>query len=57
VNAANKGVYAFVEENFIVRRFDETLPHVKQLADSFRDASGWVQLDCRLVRAVAIDGW
>jgi hypothetical protein len=56
LNSSNKSVLHFVDKTYGASL--ETIPpHVLRMVEKARNQNGFIDLNCTLVRAVAIDGW
>lgn len=56
LNSSNKSVRHFIEKGYGAN-LETVPPHVRQLVETYRGSDGRIDLECPLVRAVAIEGW
>lgn len=56
LKASGESVLYFVDASYGAR-LEAVPPRVMQLVEEARNANGFIELECPLVRAVAIDGW
>ena len=56
INTSGKALYAPVDANWGADA-SSLPPHVQELVARHTRSDGWIQRDCELMRAVAIEGW
>ena len=56
VNASNKSVLHFIKEGYGAS-LASVPPRIREMVEKRRDPDGFIDLNCPLVHAVAIEGW